>query len=241
MGSLAVTIQAVDQALLTKYAGISIPTGALATTTAVSVFMEQPNIEEFPERTFPSISMKLLSITPEYSSIQDSEDDESEEVAYDDTVDPPVRSMREKPLPYRLQYSIDTWHKAIVGESRDLVSQTLIHRTRPRGSLTALNIDGVSTSMWMFWDGGVVVADEYDSDELIYHKVLNVVVIAYLALSEADAVTDAKVVTEAQVEVSLRRTWRGPSDSPTEIQVEDSKNVRDILIGVTETTEGPLP
>jgi len=240
MGSIAVTLTAIDQALLTKYSGITIPTGPLATPTAVEVFMEQPSIEEFEERTFPSVSLKMMSVTPDYSRIVDSDDEEEEEVAYDDTETPPVRSMRKRPQPFRIQYSIDTWHKALVAESRDLISEVLMYRTCPRGFLTVANIDGENVDVWLFWEGGFVTSDELHSDEIIYHKTLTLVVVAYLALSAVDDVDEEKVVTEAQVEVSLRSTWRDQGGHPLEIQVDDTKNVLDLVIGVTETDEEPI-
>ena len=182
----------------------------------------------------------MLSATPEYSRILDSDDDDEEEVAYDDTATPPVRSMRQKPLPFRIQYSVDTWHKALVGESRDLIAEVLMHRTRPRGSLAVTNIDGTVTNIWLFWEGGVITADEMDTDEIIYHKTLTLVAVAYVALSDADDVEDRKVVTEAQVRVSLRRAWSAPVEHPKDVQIDDTKNVLDLTISVDETDAEPI-
>lgn len=237
MTSLAVTMKAIDAALLAKYTGITINTGDPPASTSVTPFIEDPNPEQYAERTYPSIAIKMISMTPDYTGIYETEDLNEEEVAYDPGPAPPVRSMRKNPLPYRLLYSLDTWHKARVGESRDLVTEALIHRTDPRGSLTVTNIDGVDIPVWMFWQGGITSVDEYDVDEVIYHKSLTVLILAYVAIVDSDDVTEEKVVTELNLDVSLRHTWRDKDG----FHVDDSKNVKDVTIRVTDTDVEVIP
>ena len=237
MTSLAVTLKAIDVALVTKYTGLSINTGTPPVATSITAFIEDPDPEVYSERTYPSISIKLISMIPDYSGIYESEDLNEEETDYDPTETPPVRSMRKKPLPFRLAYSLDTWHKARVGESRDLVTEALIYNTDPRGYLTVSNIDGVNIPIWMFWQGGVTSVDEYDVDEVIYHKSLTVVVLAYVAQVAFDDVSEEKVVTELNLDVSSRHTWRDEDG----FHVDDSKNVKDVSIRVTDTDVEVIP
>ena len=93
----AVTLKNVDTALLLRYSGVSIDVDG--TPTAVEVFIEEPQVEEYPERVYPSVAVKLIDIEPDYARSH-SDDDEKEEVGYNDTVDPPVRTMRLRPHPY---------------------------------------------------------------------------------------------------------------------------------------------
>jgi hypothetical protein len=233
MTSLATTIKAIDAALIAKYSGITILTGAVPTVTAVAPFIEEPLPEAYTERVFPSISIKLLSILPDYSRIYETEDFSEEETDYDDTVSPPVRNMRSKPLPYRLMYAVDTWHKARAGESRDLLTEAILHRTQPRGSLTVQNIDGVNIPVWLFWEGGIRTLDEVDVDEMIYHKTLSVIVLSYLSTASAEDVSEEKAVTETRLSFYNRHV----EISSSGVTIDDSKNVKDISIRVTDTDE----
>ena len=235
MGSLAVTLKAIDAALIAKYTGITISVDSVV--TAVTPFIEEPDPELYTERTFPSVAIKMISMVPDYQAVVDSEDDTTEETDYDAGVTPPERSMRQRPLPFRIMYSIDTWHKANVGESRDLVTEAVLYRTNPRGYLTVENIDEEDINVWMFWSGGVTTLDEADTDEMIYHKNLTVTVLAHLALVEADDVTDLPVATELQLSTYSRRTWQGEDG----LEVDDTENVKDITIRVTDTDVDVIP
>ena len=239
MTSLATTIKAIDAALVTKYSGISIDTGSPSVVTPVTVFMEDPDPEEYPERVYPSIALKLLSTVPDYFAIVESDDvDDSEEISYNDLVVPPVRTMRKKPLPHRVMYSIDTWHKARASESRDLVAEALLYLTDPRGYLTVQNIDGTAIDLWMFWDGGITAAEERSIDEIIYHKTLTVSILAYLARTAVDTTTDTKVATELDFEVQSRHFYLGAGGV---IQIDDSKNVKDVEFRITDTDIEVIP
>jgi len=238
MTSYAVTLKAIDAALLAKYSGISINTGNPPASTAVTPFIEDPDPEEYTERVFPSVSIKMLSLVPDYFAIVDSEDLLDEEISYDAGASPPVSTRRQRPLPYRVQYSIDTWHRERVSESRDLLIETILYRTNPRGYLTVQNVDGVNVDVWMIWDGGVTSMDFSETDEIIYRKSLTVYVLAYLALVDASDTSEEKVATELNFEVQSRHTYL---DSNGEVQVDDSKNVKDVEIRVTDTDVEVIP
>jgi len=239
MTSLAVTLKAIDAALFAKYSGISIDAGDPPAATPVSVFLEDPDPEEYPERVYPSVSIRFISLVPDYTGIVESDDiDESEEISYDDGVSPPVRTMRKKPLPHRIMYSIDTWHRARVSESRDLVAEAIQYLTDPRGYLTVQNIDGTNIDVWLFWAGGIATADERSTDEIIYHKSLTVSVLAYLARTAVGTTTEVKVATDLDFEVLSRHVYL---DSNGDLQIDDSKNVKDVEFRITDTGVEVIP
>jgi len=94
-----------------------------------------------------------------------------------------------------LTYSLDTWHKVRVGESRDLLRLAVIERTHPRGYISVTDVDSGTETCWVSWSGGVAENDEIHEDFVIYHKSLTLNV-------EVDLLTDpstrdVKVVTDA--------------------------------------------
>ena len=232
MTSLAVNIEGIDTALVTKYSGMTINVAGVS--TAVEVFLEEPNIEQVDERVYPSVSIKLMSILPDLAvSESDEDDNDYEEVSYDSVSSPNEREMRLKPKPYSILYSIDTWHRVLVSESRDLLEVAILQKITPRDYLSVTNIDGDSVDCWMFWSGGVTGNDEKESDVIIYHKTLTLEVRAHLTRVDADDTTDEKVAMEGQ--------WAVYKLSPTEDQVAvDSDKELDVNFRVTDTIEEPV-
>lgn len=233
MTSLAVDIESVDAALATRYSGITISINGVP--TAVEVFTETPGSEEVPEKTYPSVAIQLMDVQSKFS-ISESSDDEREEVAYDSGVTPHERSMRKNPLPHTLVYSVDTWHKDRVLESRELAKEVLIYRTDPRGYLSVLNIDGVSIDLWAISSGGYSCEPERLPDTVIYHNTLTLEVEVYLAMSAFDQVDSEKVAMEAWWTVFSRGTVLGLDG----IEIESGGDVEDLTIRFTDTEEGPV-
>lgn len=165
----AVSLKAVDAALVARYSGASILVDGVA--TSVAAFIEEPHTGPNPERVYPSVAMKLLSILPDLSRAH-SDDDEEEQLSIDMTVSPPETQMRLRPQPFLLGYSLDTWHKDRAGECRDLVQEIAIVRTPARGSMSVARVDGGLESVWVRWIGGMTALDERDGDTVIYHKSL---------------------------------------------------------------------
>jgi len=227
----AVTIKNVDTALLLRYSGVSIDVDG--TPTAVEVFIEEPQVEEYPERVYPSVSVKLIDIEPDYARSH-SDDDEKEEVGYDDAVSPPVRTMRLRPHPFRLTYSIDTWHKDRAGESRDLLKAILIERTPPRGAMSVEDVDGGTEACWVQWLGSMVGNDEAAEDYVIYHKTLTVQVLVDLLTDTSTE--DVKVVTEA-IWRTYAQSYKLASDG-REIEIIPGGDVLFQGMRVTETDVG---
>jgi len=212
----AVRIDKIEDALLARYAGISLTVGG--TPTSVSVFVEDPAVEEYEERVYPSISVKLLSIM-EDNPARDSEDEEKEIIATS-SAPVPVTTNRQRGEPYRLQYSLDTWHRVRAAEERDLLHSAFIERTPTRGSISVEDIDGNTETLWVFWAGNIVALDEPNIDEIIYHKSLTVDVLATLL---SDTVTEAiPTVTEQRWRVQRTNFVTDVSLTDTTIRVRES-------------------
>lgn len=225
----ATTIKNIDNALVSRYSGISIGTGDPQAPTAVEVFMEIPDPEEATERTYPSIAIQFIGIAAGYE-MTESDDFEDEEISYNPTLDPPERAMRVSPLPYRVAYSIDTWHKARVGESRDLVSEAMIARTQPRDFIALTTIDAGTFDADLMWSGGIVNSDQLLPDVVIYHKSLTIEVAAYLSLVEANALTPEKVVTTNQWTVFQNQVAYDKSGRVQEV----TGQIKDVTFNITD-------
>lgn len=190
--TLAVTQEAIEDALITRFQGITIDVEG--TPTLVEVFLEAPAVEEETERVYPSIALMYLGEVADYR-VRDSDDDEglTEEVALDTGLPVYEREERLIPQAHRLSYSIDTWNKTRAQESRDLLYRALRARIGNRGYLQVLNIEGQPVDLWMFWSGGITPLNEVHPDMIVYHSSLTVEILAYLALVDVDDTTTEKV------------------------------------------------
>lgn len=227
----AVTQKAIDLALATRYDSVQIDVDG--TPTDVSVFIEQPSTEEFPERVFPSVSIQFLTMVYDEKRAH-SDDGSLEETAYNDGVDPPVRTSRQNGVPFVLGYSIDTWHKNRADEDRDLISEILVQRTAPQGYMPVTNIDSGTENVWVMWSGGLVALDETDGDYVVYHKSLTVHV--YADLLTDTSTYDDKVVTQLLMKFYARDYIYNRFG---ESEVSDDNLVEDVQIRVTDIDEGP--
>jgi hypothetical protein len=218
---MATTLEFLDDGFISRYSGIVIPVGDPAVLTPVEVFIETPNPEEVSERTFPSISVRFINMVPDFRDMQHCDDDDEEELSLDSVPTIPEMIMRQKGIAYRIQYSLDTWHRNRVLEDRDLLFETFLRKTPIRGYMTVKNIDDEDITVWVSWMGSVVTADESDVDELIYHKSLSLIVMAYLSQVDSTDTDRDKVVTKAEFEVN---------------SVEDGISKVDVTFEFDETT-----
>jgi len=219
--TMATTLEFLDDGFISRYSGIVIPVGDPAVLTPVEVFIETPNPEEVSERTFPSISVRFINMVPDFRDMQHCDDDDEEELSLDSVPTIPEMIMRQKGIAYRIQYSLDTWHRNRVLEDRDLLFETFLRKTPIRGYMTVKNIDDEDITVWVSWMGSVVTADESDVDELIYHKSLSLIVMAYLSQVDSTDTDRDKVVTKAEFEVN---------------SVEDGISKVDVTFEFDETT-----
>lgn len=234
MTSLAVTIEAIDAALVDRYSGITILQEGLP--IPVTVFIEKPNSEEQTERVFPSVTLMLVEINPKFE-ISETGDEDEEEVSYNTGVTPYERSMRVKPKPYELMYILDTWHKDRVSEARQLVQEVYMQRTDPRGYISVENIDGETIDLWAVTNGNLDSMQEDLPDTVIYHSSQVLAVEAYLSgVALPTDTTEEKVAMELQAKVFLRGSALGADG----IEVESDDGTEDLTIRYTDTEEGPI-
>lgn len=200
----AVTQVAIEDALIERFQGLSISVEGVQ--TPVTVFLEDPLVEEVSERTYPAITLMYLGESPDFD-IRDSDDDEGEmeEVSY--TQVPPVylREMRAIPQALQLNYSIDTWNKTRAQQSRDLLSLAVRGRIRHRGYLRVKNILNQDVDLWMFWDGGVAPLNEKHPDMIVYHSSLTVRILAYVAVVEVDDTVEESVAMSVGWEIFSKK------------------------------------
>lgn len=228
----AVSLTNIDLALITRYSGMTI--SVAGTPTAVEVFIEEPSTENYSEKVYPSVSLKLIAMNFDPTRSHSSDDDE-EQIAYNDTVDPPERTMRLNPQPYSLLYSLDTWHKVRAIEDRDLLATAIIEKTPPRGYISVNNVDGETEYCWVLWSGGVVTNDEEEEDYVVYHKTLTLNVFADLLIQSTTR--DVKVVTDNIVRM-YGTNWKITSDGKLiEIISGEDKLFGGFRMTETEITE----
>lgn len=240
MTSQAVEIPAIDLALASHYSGITIETGVdengeNGVVTPVSVFLEEPFTELYTERVYPSINIKYLGHVPDFE-VSHTSDEDAEQVDYDTGVTPHETVNRESPLPYRVLYSIDTWHKVRAIEDRDLVTEAIIKKTKPRGYLTVSNIDGEDVTVWFFTDGSVVQKDEPQPDMVIYHKIVTVSILAYLSGVAFDDTVREKVV----MKVNWEAVWRLLRTDEFGSEIVPAEDFTHLVWEFDDTTEGPV-
>jgi hypothetical protein len=225
MTTRAVTQEAIEDALIARFQGITIDVES--SPTPVEVLMEEPSVEEVVERTYPSVAMMYLGEVPDYE-IRDSDDDEGlvEEVLYDPG--PPVHERVERAIPQalKLSYSIDTWNKTRAQESRDLLFRAVRARIGHRGYLQVLNIEGQPINLWMFWSGGVTPLNEKHPDMIVYHNSLTVDILAYVTVAEVDDTTTEKVAMEQHWKVFSKKVDENVGDQLDVEMAIDENGVR---------------
>jgi len=233
MTSLSVSQEALENALVAKYSGFDLSVAGVL--TEVEVFLEKPSTEIETGRVFPSVSIMYLGES-EDTEVQESSDESQEEVGLDGTVDPNERIMRDASDPIVMRYSIDTWHKDMAAEDQVLYHEMFRRRTKNKGYIRVLNIDGEYLDVWLFKVNGSLSVHDYDDvDTVIYHKSITVEALVYLAEVEYDETVREKVVNEVNWDVESRKTALDERGLVGEI--DDSGNVTDIVFRVTENTE----
>jgi hypothetical protein len=236
MTSLSVSQEAFENALVAKYSGFYLSVAGVP--TEVKVFLEKPSNENESNRTFPSVSIMYLGES-EDTEVQESSDEDPEEVGLDGTVNPNERIMRGSSDPIVMRYSIDTWHKDMAAEDQVLYHEMFRRRTKNKGYIRVLNIDGEYLDIWLFKVNGSLSVHDYDDvDTVIYHKSIMVEALAYLTEVEYDETVREKVVNEVHWDVKSRETTLDERGLVGE--VDDSENVTDVVIRVTEDTEEVL-
>jgi hypothetical protein len=220
--TLAVTQEAIEDALIARFQGISINVEGVP--TAVEVFMEEPSVEEEPERVYPSVALMSLGEVEDYE-VRDSDDDEGleEEVSYNTGLPVYERTERAIPQALRLSYSIDTWNKTRAQQTRDLLSGAIRAKVGHRGHLQVLNIEGQPINLWMFRSGGVTPLKEVHPDMIVYHTSMTVDILAYVAVVANDETTVKKVAMEQHWKVFSKEVEEAVGDQlDVEIVIDEN-------------------
>jgi hypothetical protein len=238
MTSNSVDLKTLDLALKAHYSGITIRVAGVV--TSVPVFLEKPSSETSTSRVYPSICLAYLGDFEDTEVCESTDFENEEEVGYDGSQPVHIRTSRKVSGPMRVRYMVDTWHKDLVLEDRDLSMEVFLKRTKPRGTLSVNNIDGEAITLWMFRaNSGLQVMDYAEGDVQIFHKSVIVEVLAYLSEVEYDEVVEDKVAMELHWDVrsrGVKLNELGQIDSAVE-----SDDVTDRNIRITENTEEILP
>lgn len=183
-------ISGVDAALAAVFSNISVTdmrTGSVS--VPVPVFVEVPDIEEFPKRSFPAISITLVSMDFE-NDLEHSDSDTI--VSYDPATNTFV--SRRRSHWYRLIYQVHSW-ALYAQQDRDLLRK-IDNRLEPRDTIT---VD--SKPYWVFRDErefSFIQLNEMVDDRTLYHKVWTFEVLVDIDNEETD--TNTQAVTEIQME-----------------------------------------
>lgn len=159
-----VSLAEVDLAMATKLAGISI-TLLESGSTQVPVLLED---DWPPEKArYPRLTVELIGEDEDFEDHEASDD--VYEAAYDDTQDPPERTMRTVPEDVMLTYQIKGWVKNDTAAARELEEKVRV----ALGRRTYLEIpkrdaEDVERKLWLFQEGETVLLRERSFDELIY-------------------------------------------------------------------------
>lgn len=125
----------------------------------VTVFLDYPDIQDAPERRFPSISVLFRGMEPD-TDLYDSDMEREVEVDFD--THPPTFRFRRVEEYYDLSYDVSCFTLS-AAEDREL-SRWVESRFQPRDSI---EVDGVSYHVFR---EGFSVADSVDVDTVIYEK-----------------------------------------------------------------------
>lgn len=231
--SVSVSQDAIENALIAKYSGYTMNVGGVP--TEVQVFLERPSNELVSGRVFPSVSLMYMGETDDLG-IRENLDDTDEEVGQDDSVSPSELLMRVTADPMLIRYSVDTWHIARAIEDQQLYDEMLRRRTKTRGYLRVLSIDGVYIDLWMFKVGGSLSVHDYvDNDMMVYHKSATVEIPAYLTFVAPEDVVREKVVEEIHVDVQSQGVVLGADGRVASI--DESRNTTDVVLVITDGGE----
>jgi len=191
----ATTIPEIELALYTLLSGATI-SNREGGTDAVTVFVDDPDPEEYPNRVYPSISILLLSAEHDTES-EDSETGVPYEVSLDSSVSPKLSTVRQTGVPYRMTFQINTWAMNYALADREL-QRWIRLKIPPR---TALLVG--SEYHWTFVIRSANV-NERVKDEKIYHHAWTIEVLA--DLEDTDTDEQRKQVNEIHLRTGLFRT-----------------------------------
>lgn len=195
------TIQAIEGALKTHLEGATVQTRDSVSST-VPVFLDSPDVEEFPERVYPSISIMLMDCTPDFER---EDTTETVEISVDKSSVPYVATMRDASSPYRLSFMIHTWAMHWALTDRELM-RWVSKRLPPR---TTIPLSG--ENFWTFYKSSATLHED-DGDQKIYHRAWTYDVL--LDLEDVDTDEQSAQVSEIRLRTGLvtqglKLPWEG--------------------------------
>jgi len=195
---MATTLQLIETALSTLWAGTSVVTLAEGAKT-VPTFVDYPDAETTlnaygtADRVIPSISVLFLGMSPD----EERYDSESYyEVGVEEAEVPYVITERKVAVPYRVRFQVNTWARDAAADRA--LMMVIERKTEPRGVLVV-----GSETLWMF-RSNVVTLDEKDSDRVVYHKAWTLEVLAEIENSDTDE--QGLATHEIQLSTTLVKT-----------------------------------
>jgi len=134
----------------------------------IEVFIDEPDVEEYPQRVFPSVSILFAGLEPD-DRYQDSEDRAF--VSQDNTISPAENTVRLNEEWYRVAFDVHTW-TLDARSDREMIQ--IVESVFRQKDAFPTN-DG---SFYWIFRTGFTVADEKSHDRKIYHKIWSIEVLA---------------------------------------------------------------
>lgn len=176
-----VTLSEVDQAFYDRFGGTVSGTDHISNTITVNGKNVHIFIGDFPktedprarDRKFPAIVVNLIHLEVDVDRLDDADDIV---ISEDNSVTPPTRTVSKPPEPYELIYRIHMFSRR-VRDDRDLVTKVL-------ASILARDKLEIDSDRVLYMTRGETPArlNETESDQMLYHSVIQVSVFCEIAV-----------------------------------------------------------
>jgi len=182
---MATSLYKIEASLSKKFTG-KILKNVNDSDNYVPVFVDYPNFQEAPERRFPSISVMMMSMTPQI----DMYDSQPNYVLYrDDSYTPSTVVTRRSPEYYSIMYEVSCFSLSAF-EDRELL-RWCESRFAPRDFI---EVDGIKYHVFR---EDFAVEDDIDFDTIIYKKTWTFSII--VDIEDTDNDTQSKAVNQIKV------------------------------------------
>jgi len=161
----------------------------------VPVFVDYPDLQDAPERRFPSISILLIGLTPE-QELYDSE--QIYDVSYDYTQTPTLVKTRRMPEFYRIVYEVSCYSLSAF-EDRELL-RWCESRFTPRDFIN------VGSEAYHVFRSTFTSEDAVDFDTVVYKKTWTFEILA--DIEDTDNDIDYSMVEEIRVKSNIQNKVR---------------------------------
>lgn len=182
---MAKRIYEIEQAFKDRFINITVSNLEGGAPLPIQVFVENPDIEEVPNRVYPAVSINLIGM--EFDPTMEGHEPERSVLSVNQATGEII--TRRSSHWYRLSYQVHAW-SLYAKQDRDLVRR-IEAINEPRDALTV-----VDESYWLFRQSFDTL-DEIELDRTIYHKVWTYEVLADIDNTDTDQ-TD-KIVEEIHI------------------------------------------